>query len=72
MSSNEERAERGWKAIRLHPDYTLEETATCASDIIADILHSLDRAGHVLPSEMDDFVARALRTYEGDAEDDEE
>jgi len=68
------RRERGNRVIRLHPDLANEPDfyETAASDIIADILHAVfegDRIGNDSPQ---DLLDRALRTYEGDAEDDAE
>jgi hypothetical protein len=67
------RRERGDRAIRLHPDLPGEPEfyATAASDIIADILHAVYGGEEAFRGEPTELLDRALRTYEGDAEDDE-
>lgn len=74
MSRNDTRAARGWHAISLHPDYESMESDTCASDIVADILHALSRGPEpvVEAHNLQSFLDTAMRIYEGDQEDEAE
>jgi hypothetical protein len=71
MSRNETRARRGRAAVERHPDFAGLDFETAAADTIADVLHACERYGGTLPSGIGELVDQALRTYEGDAEDDE-
>ena len=66
MKLNELRAERGEKALSLHPDRADLGTDTVAEEMIADILHAVcDESG----CPPDSILERAAVTYRGDAED---
>ena len=66
-TENEQRNERGYRAVLAYSQFhETEEFETNASDLIADILHT---AVESYGEEAEEVLARALHTYQGDAED---
>lgn len=61
------RAGRGCDAVDLHPDRRALDDATCAADIVADILHACVIIYGV--SDPEEILERAMRTYQGDKAD---
>ena len=73
---NLQRADRGRKLIASHPDFgkmmdtPTDELLTAAADTVADILHALNEAGcYTNEHGPAALCSRALRSYEGDFED---
>jgi hypothetical protein len=63
-----DRADRGDAAIRLRMSGH-DDVFTAASDLVADVLHALNRASLTAPFDVAAFLERAVMTYQGDFED---
>lgn len=71
MTTLQEKAQRGHRAVELHPDLHPQgiDFETAATDIIADVLHAAADAGLVDDDDQaQEILDRAMRTFQGDYE----